>query len=422
MPGDGPMHRGLLLFVAIIATILLVSGSTTNAHKPITSKYMYHQDVYPIFLAQCGGCHAPGAVAPMSLLSYGDAYPWAQSIKEELVNLTMPPWQPEDGFGRFKHGGSLTAQQLDIVVEWANGGTPEGVPVDHPVANVKPSWPLGEPTAIFEMPEIFTLTADVHEATRYFVIPSGFERETLIRAVDFRPGAPAIVRSAILFVDTSNKAAVYDAADPNPGFGVEDVSEFDTEQILAAWLPGQEAIALDGAAYAVPADADLVLRVTYKKTWTYEGLAVEDRSAVALYVATRDVPKVETMTLQSPSRLNTGNDQVVTFTTDLARDVDLLAILPNLATDALAVQIEALTRDGRRTPIVRLASPRPQWRTRYWLEEPLTLARGTTLEVQAIFKSDQTDGNLPVRFTLDLVSTPPVNVAKIGQAPVERNP
>ncbi|MEE2610145.1 MAG: hypothetical protein VX992_05645, partial [Acidobacteriota bacterium] len=71
----------------------------TDAHKPITSKYTYHQDVYPIFLNQCGGCHSADAVAPMSLLTYEDAYPWAQSIKEEVVNLTMPPWQAEYGFG-----------------------------------------------------------------------------------------------------------------------------------------------------------------------------------------------------------------------------------------------------------------------------------------------------------------------------------
>ena len=70
-------YRHKLVIVATITTVILIVA-VTDAHKPITSKYTYHQDVYPIFLNQCGGCHAPDAVSPMSLLTYEDAYPWAQ--------------------------------------------------------------------------------------------------------------------------------------------------------------------------------------------------------------------------------------------------------------------------------------------------------------------------------------------------------
>ena len=63
-----------------------------DAHKPVTSKYTYWEDVYPIVKEHCGSCHAPGGIAPMSLLTYDAARPWAESIRLELTAGHMPPW------------------------------------------------------------------------------------------------------------------------------------------------------------------------------------------------------------------------------------------------------------------------------------------------------------------------------------------
>ena len=211
--------RDLLLGATLAGAAALLAGTPTQAHKPITSRYTYNAEVYPIFLERCGSCHAPDGVAPMSLLTYEDAYPWAQSIKEEIVNLSMPPWQPEDGFGTFKHGASLTARELDILVEWSSGGTPEGDRAPRPEP-YEPSadWMLGDPSLALELPATFTLGADALEATRYFVMPSNLDADRWVTAVDFRPGSRAIVRSALLYIDTSGEAASLDAADPQPGF------------------------------------------------------------------------------------------------------------------------------------------------------------------------------------------------------------
>jgi len=70
--------------------------ASLDAHKPITSKYTYNDDVYPILRDKCGRCHAEGGPAPMSLLRYsidaGGAAAWAESIRENLVSEAMPPW------------------------------------------------------------------------------------------------------------------------------------------------------------------------------------------------------------------------------------------------------------------------------------------------------------------------------------------
>src|SRR5688572_31370586 len=74
--------------VAVVALVLLVLALAPSgiAHKGITSKYTYNADVYPVFLNRCGRCHIDGGVGPMSLLKYDDAFPWAESLRAELLS------------------------------------------------------------------------------------------------------------------------------------------------------------------------------------------------------------------------------------------------------------------------------------------------------------------------------------------------
>ena len=411
--------RSLLIGGTLTAAAAVLAGTPTQAHKPITSRYTYNAEVYPIFLDRCGSCHAPEGVAPMSLLTYEDAYPWAQSIKEEIVNLGMPPWQPEDGFGSFKHGASLTARELDILIEWSNGGTPEGNRAQRPEP-YEPSedWLLGDPSLALEVPAPFTLGADALEATRYFAMPLNLDADRWVTAVDFRPGSPAIVRSALLYIDASGEAASLDAADPESGFALNDEDEepgFTADRLLAAWVPGQAPVETDATTgYRLPAGADLVLRVHYKKTWTYEGIAVEDRSTVGLYFTEApEVTAIETMTVAPPGEPTIASELEVTFEQTLDRNVALLAMIPNIGVGPSAVQVVAIHPDGRREPVIRLAQPRPQWRTRHWLETPMVLEKGSRLELAATYTS-RADESIAhaLSFTLDVVPLAPgMNVA-----------
>jgi hypothetical protein len=41
----------------------------------------FHKDVLPILQKNCQSCHRPGQIAPMPLLSYAEARPWAKAMK-----------------------------------------------------------------------------------------------------------------------------------------------------------------------------------------------------------------------------------------------------------------------------------------------------------------------------------------------------
>src|SRR5260370_11922380 len=94
----------------------------------------FNRDVVPILQNRCQECHRPGEVAPMAFVTYKQTRPWAQAIREAVLLKKMPPWFAEPGYGPFANDRSLTKQEIDTLVAWADGGAPEGSAKDRPPA------------------------------------------------------------------------------------------------------------------------------------------------------------------------------------------------------------------------------------------------------------------------------------------------
>ena len=71
-------------------------GSLALAQTPT-----FFKNVAPILEQHCQTCHRPGEVAPMPLLTYTDARPWAKTIKTAVLSHKMPPWYADPHFGKF---------------------------------------------------------------------------------------------------------------------------------------------------------------------------------------------------------------------------------------------------------------------------------------------------------------------------------
>jgi hypothetical protein len=111
--------------------ILLGLCLTAYGHDPITTKLTWNLDVSRIVFARCASCHRPGGAA-FSLLTYGEARPWARAISEEVLERRMPPWGAVKGFGEFRDEQALTQSELDMIANWVDGGAPEGDARDAP--------------------------------------------------------------------------------------------------------------------------------------------------------------------------------------------------------------------------------------------------------------------------------------------------
>ena len=389
--------------VAIVFVALLLAGRPGQAHKPITSPFTYNEDVFPIVRERCGQCHLPGGIAPMSLMTYKDAYPWGESIRTELIAGHMPPWSVDAGLGNLRNPRTLTARELNVLLTWASGGNPVGN-ADHTPAPVALSrdWRLGMPDLVLPLPSDFTLPPGTTETTAEFTLPTATKEAKWVRAVDLLPGNPAVVRSATVAIKSSK--AANDAAD-----GLA------PETVLAVWVPGEEPVPLrDGAAFRLPAGADLMLRVRYKKTWEYERVEMSDRSTVGVYFASPPASEVRALTLQAGTDAAKGDASRFTIDHIVGNDVKALALYPDPALAHTTVQVSATRPDGSRIEMIRFR-PQPDWVRRYWFEEPVVLPRGSRIQVDATLGTPLLPpGSVPsaskpldresVKLTLDVVS------------------
>src|SRR5215471_5068673 len=127
--------------------------TATSPFATFTNAATFTRDVAPIFFSKCAACHRPGAAAPMSLLNYSDVRPWASSIKEKVLTKTMPPWHADPAYDRFENDRRLSAREITTIVDWVDGGAPEGDPKDLPPRPVfNEAWKIGKPDIVLSMP------------------------------------------------------------------------------------------------------------------------------------------------------------------------------------------------------------------------------------------------------------------------------
>ena len=140
----GANWRNAILFAAALAAFEygahLVAPVSALAAGPADQRVTFTKDIAPIFQAKCESCHRAESMAPMSLVTYEDARPWARSIAARVASHQMPPWHIDKTIGiqKFKNDRSLTDEQIATILRWVDTGAPKGDPKDMPSPK---QWP-----------------------------------------------------------------------------------------------------------------------------------------------------------------------------------------------------------------------------------------------------------------------------------------
>lgn len=145
--------------IAISLVACLSSTLWVGAHTFYTTKITWSRDVSRIVYRHCASCHHPGG-SSFSLLTFKEARPWAESIKHQVLERRMPPWNAVKGFGDFEDDHGLTQEDLEIIGEWVEGGCPEGNPAYLPSPPEFPPPPEGR-SMVESSPIIAVLGATV---------------------------------------------------------------------------------------------------------------------------------------------------------------------------------------------------------------------------------------------------------------------
>ena len=140
----------------VVGRTLMLAGAAAAQTPAAANAPTFTRDVAPIMFTKCASCHRPGEVAPMALLSYADARPWASAIKQKVSTRVMPPWHADPAHGTFRNDLRLNDREIDTIVKWVDGGAREGDPSALPALPKFPEgWQIGKPDAVFEMTRDF---------------------------------------------------------------------------------------------------------------------------------------------------------------------------------------------------------------------------------------------------------------------------
>jgi mono/diheme cytochrome c family protein len=189
------MSRTLLAGVVAFGFVAAAAG-TAGAQTPAGAP-TFTKDIAPIFQAKCEACHRPDSIAPMSLVTYEQARPWARSIKSRVQARQMPPWHIDKTIGiqEFANDRSLTDAELETIVKWVDAGAPKGdmkdmpKPVEWPAEqgwNYAKDFGQTEPDLVIRSTP-WTQKAGANDAWWKPVVPTGLTEARWVRAIEMRP-------------------------------------------------------------------------------------------------------------------------------------------------------------------------------------------------------------------------------------------
>ena len=176
----------------------LLMGMAALAGTASSTTPTFDKDVLPILQKHCQTCHRPGEVAPMSLITYKDARPWAKSIKQAVATKKMPPWFAD--YGHFANDRTLKEADVKTLEAWADSGAPEGDAKDAPPPlTFTNGWNI-KPDMIVEMPKPFRVAATGTINYQYILVKVNFPEDEWVIAAEMRPGNPKVVHHGRVIV------------------------------------------------------------------------------------------------------------------------------------------------------------------------------------------------------------------------------
>jgi mono/diheme cytochrome c family protein len=367
----------------IVATIAMTTTATA-------ASVTFNKDVLPILQANCQTCHRPGEVAPMSLLTYSDARPWAKAIKGAVATRKMPPWFAAPEFnGHFSSQMTLTEAEIATLVSWVDSGAAEGDPKDKPAPRVfYDGWNV-RPDVVVKMPQAFVLPTKGTLNYKSVLIKTDFPEDMWVTAAEVRPGNTKVVHHERVVVrlpgshqmEKAVPGVVYDTVLDRDILG-KGMANDEGGDILGKFNPGLGAqdFSVEGSAKFVPKGSDLIFELHY----TADGKEESDVSSVALQLAKAPPTSRKYYYTSGPSAGNLmipagdPNAEVAAEATVGLDNIHLVYMQPHMHLRGKDMEVRAIYPTGEMQTLLKTKFDF-NWQEGYQFKEPVPLPKGTRL-------------------------------------------
>jgi len=398
-----------LTFRLTLALTIAACGAAAASHAqaPQTDPVpTFARDIAPVLYANCVSCHRPGEIAPMPLLTYADARPWAQAIARRVADGSMPPWHADAAAGTFANERRLSPAHKELIAQWVAGGAPLGNPADMPAApTFADGWRIGTPDQVFELAEDYAVPASGTIEYENFYVPTGFTDAKWVQAIEARPGNRALVHHILVYYEAPLEA---NAPAPILQLNRED-NQLPLRQpglrpaqrpagparLIATYAPGTDPQVFPlGTALRLPPGGVLHFQMHY----TANGKPGTDRSKVGLIFA-RQPPSTE---LRAAAFFNSrlvlppgSADRAVSTDVTFAQDAVVWGLFPHTHVRGKRWNYVLTLPDGTSKPILSVPKYDFNWQTYYMFAEPLQVPKGARIVSTAWYDNSAANRSNP---------------------------
>jgi hypothetical protein len=338
----------------------------------------------------------------MPLVTYEQTKPWAQAIAHAVETRMMPPWFADPSYGHFANDPSLTEQQITTISAWAADGAPAGDAGDAPPMKIWPEgWNIAQPDLVVKMPNPVPIPAQGEVEYTYEIVPTHFAEDRWVEMSEFRPGSPAHVHHAVVYIRPPDSEWLRHApiGEPFTASTLKDPldqrqAHETTSDLLLVYAPGSSPDQWpDGMAKFIPAGSDLVFQMHY----TTNGTASLDQTSIGLVFAKRP-PTQRVITLQLNNHaliIPPGADNFrVEVQGTLPHDATLLSLFPHMHLRGKRFEYDVIRQDGSAEVLLRV-NYHFHWQLSYRLAEPRLLKAGTKLRAIAWYDNSKNNPHNP---------------------------
>ena len=367
-----------------------VQPSVEPKREVVKQTPTFNRDIAPIVFKSCAPCHHEGesTSAPFPLLTYRDVKAHASQIAEVTASRYMPPWLVDESDFHFTDDARLTVEQIEIFKRWYDSGTPEGAADELPPAPViVDGWQLGEPDLVVSMEEKYELRAEGPDEFRNFVAAIPLNEAKWVRAVEIRPVNPPAIHHAELVFDSTDGSRRLDERDPTPGFGGMEPGNAAgrPDGHFYGWVPGRAPFpGSDDVSWLLKQGTDLVLKLHMFPTGKKETVDMEVGFHFNTQPPTRAVTSINigSRSIDIPAG---KNDYAFKASYQIPVDVKVLAVAPHAHYLGKSLRTDAILPDGKRRTLFHMKNWDFNWQGEYVYTEPVSLPRGTQIEMQYVY-------------------------------------
>jgi hypothetical protein len=352
---------------------LFVLGGAPRAQAP-SAGVTFNKDVAPILNKNCVSCHRPGEIAPMSLMSYADARPWARAIKRAAVQRTMPPWGADPQFGEFLNDPHLSAQDVSTLVAWADSGAIQGEAKDLPPSPAFASgWTIGTPDSIVTMTGAFEVPAGGPRIIQDFPTDASFTEDTYVERMEVLPGVRSVTHHAIVNV----------------------VDATGTHRIGGFQPGGATTTYPQGIVRMIPKGSTIALNMHYNP----KGHAELDRTRIAFVFAKGSAKQVAITSVSSTRDLDIPpgewNYEAKGKPFVFSQNSHIVALLPRMNERGRDFKYTLVYPDGRSVVLLSVPKFDDEWQPSYILKTAIAAPKGSRIETVAHYDNSAANKRNP---------------------------